>query len=320
MKNGLISIMLGVIILAGIVFKMQIGLNQYVEIIFGAIFVISGLEIFKKVKGEYLGHIFFGAILLADAFNLFSFDLKFYQLILLMIASYMLSSGIVTIFKRGDIVIKTKKHDPHNHDKRLEMSVPKRSDKEVYAQSDFDWTKLTGYAGTLENDVAKIKIDSDKDIFSKTISWNNEQIKITNKLKVSNIKVPERASAEVKIDKLTDYIFDFGFSVSDALIDLRNSKTKSLKINSSASKIVFIPPDSSDSSVDADLEITSLTIRLPKNVGLVLNHTGELNFKSFEGFSQKEDGTYVSNNYSESLCICYLNISSDMSRLSVQII
>lgn len=48
MKNGLISIMLGVIILAGIVFKMQIGLNQHVEIIFGAIFVISGLEIFKK--------------------------------------------------------------------------------------------------------------------------------------------------------------------------------------------------------------------------------------------------------------------------------
>jgi len=94
----------------------------------------------------------------------------------------------------------------------------------------------------------------------------------------------------------------------------------SFSLFSNSSKLVLIPSNTKDSSIDADLEISTLTVKLPEKVGLVLNQVGELNLRTFEGLIEREDGSYISANFSDAEYTCYLNISSEMSRLSIQII
>ena len=153
-----------------------------------------------------------------------------------------------------------------------------------------------------------------------TITQYHYVSRIENKLKVSNIKVPERSKMNTGIRNNLKYNLFTQLSVSDVFFDLRNSFPDNININSTASKIVLIPTNKKDSSVDADLEISTLTVKLPENVGLVLNQVGELNLRTFEGLIEREDGSYISANFSEAEFTCYLNISSEMSRLSIQLI
>lgn len=317
MKNGLIFILIGVIILLGIVFQINIGFYVFLELFFGIVFLIDGLKIFKKFKGTSLGSLIFGSILILDVFELLPTELTFGRIILLLIASYLVGMGISSIFIKG--IFSFKKSD-FGKDEKLEMEFPYNELNKKYELNTFlDWTKVNINSSNIESAV-KIKTTADKEIFKRDFNMDNSIIKISNKLKVSNIKVPERAKLQLYINKNIDYLLIGEYSVSDITLDLRETHLKDAKFKTTASKMVIIPSDSIDSVIDADFEISSIKIRLPHNVGLVLNHRGELNFKSFEGLEEREDGSYVSSNFSTAEHTCYLNISSEMSRIGVEII
>lgn len=316
MSGALVSILIGMIILLGIVFEITISFSLVIEILFGVAFLADGLKIFKYPKGDKVGSIIFGSILLMDAFNLFSQNLGFWQIILLLIASYLVGWGIFSVFTSNKF-LNLKNNDINDEHMKVEIPYNKNKYNLEYI---LDWTKLS-FIST-KSDIYNIKIEalSDEDIFRKSFEWNESELKVENKLKVSNIKIPERSMMTTWVREDLQYNFKLNLSVSDAFIDMRNSFPNGVNINSTASKIVLIPSNKKDSSIDIDLEISTLTLKLPKNVGLVLNQVGELNLKTFEGLIERENGSYVSANFSDTEYTCYLNISSEMSRLSIQLI
>ncbi|MDN5342378.1 MAG: hypothetical protein PWP28_1253 [Oceanotoga sp.] len=319
MISGIISILIGGIILLGIVFKLTISFNVIIELIIGISLIVSGMRIFKKIKGEYIGSLLFGLILVMDAFKLFPEKLKFWPIVLLMIASYFIGYGLANILSSGKFLFKSKKHH------EIEKNIMEFSDNNINELKkisfDVDWTKFNLNSNNQEQ-LFKLKSEINKDIFRSNMDFKEDEsaLKLKNKLKVSNIKIPEKAFMNLKIKKQKEYEIKSNVSVSEIFFDLRDIYLKNMKLKSTASKIIIIPSEFTDSIIDLDLEITSLTVKLPKKVGLVLNHIGELNLKNFEGLFQRDDGSYISSNYSDANQIVYLNISSEMSRLGVQII
>ena len=316
MTGAFVSILIGVIILLGIVFEITISFSIALEIFFGIVFLADGFKVFKHPKNDKIGSLIFGSILIMDAFNLFSENLSFWQIILLMIASYLVGWGIYSIFRSNKFVNIMNNKIVNDH---MKIEVPINSNRYDIKYS-LDWTKMNLSSKLSEEYNIKIDSYADADIFKRSFDWNDTELNVENKLKVSNIKVPERSKMNTGIRNNLKYNLFTQLSVSDVFFDLRNSFPDNININSTASKIVLIPTNKKDSSVDADLEISTLTVKLPENVGLVLNQVGELNLRTFEGLIEREDGSYISANFSEAEFTCYLNISSEMSRLSIQLI
>ncbi len=316
-SGGVIAILLGVIIILGVVFKISIGFSIIVELLFAAIFIAEGLKVFRHFKGEHLGSLFFGAILFTDAFSLLPQKLHFWQIILLMIASYLVGAGLVALFGAGEFIFKSSKQGPIQ---RIENDFPSNSLIKTYMlNSDTDWTKFNLSCGNGEQ-AFRMKLSMDKDIFRMKTSYEEGTLNIIDKLKVSNVKVPERSNLELFMDKNLEYKIDSTFNVSDVLLDMRELNIKNTKLNTTATKISIVPTDVADSVIDMNIEISALTIKVPKDVSLVLNHVGDLTFKTLEGLVKREDGSYVSSNYSQTRATCYLNISSEMSRLNIVLI
>jgi hypothetical protein len=319
MKNGLILIIIGIIILMGIVFNVSIGFLVILEIIFGLVFIAEGLKIFKKPKNDQVGSLIFGTILILDAFKVLPKTLTFWQIILLLIASYLVGEGIYMLFFKGTLKFKFNK-SPEEKEEKFEGDIPNNALLKKYdIENDFDWTKFSLNSSNMEEAV-KIRALSDKDIFKKSFKWDSKDIFLMNKLKVSNIKIPERAQISIKLNREKEYSLIGTYNVCDVFLDMRDMKFREMNLKMTASKLVIIPSDKIDSIIDADFEITSVSLKMPYNVGLVLSQKGELNFKTFEGLEQRDDGTYISSNYSDAEFICYFNISSEISKINVQII
>lgn len=316
MSGALVSILIGIIILLGVVFEITISFSIAVEIFFGVIFLADGLKVFKHPKSDKVGSIIFGSILLMDAFGIFTQNIGFWQIILLLIASYLIGWGIYSIFTSNRFLSINNNKIKDDH---MKIEVPFNNNK-YNLKYNIDWTKLSFVSTSSENYNVKIDSLSDGDIFRRSFDWDDNELKVENKLKVSNIKVPERSKMTSWIREDLKYNYLLNLSVSDVFIDMRKSFPDNVSFNSTASKIALIPSNKKDSSIDADLEISTLTVKLPENVGLVLNQVGELNLRNFEGLIEREDGSYISANFSEAKYTCYLNISSEMSRLSIQLI
>ncbi|MGM0640003.1 MAG: hypothetical protein ACQESN_01075 [Thermotogota bacterium] len=316
MTGAFVSILIGLIILLGIVFEITISFSIAVEIFFGIVFLADGFKVFKHPKSDKIGSLIFGSILIMDAFDVFAENLGFWQIILLMIASYLVGWGIYSVFTSSKFInVKNNRIE----DKHMKIEVPKNLNR--YDIKYFlDWTKLNFSSRTTEDYNIQVDSYADADIFKRSFNWNDSELNIENKLKVSNIKVPERSKMNTGIRTNLKYNLSTNLSVSDVFFDLRNSYPENININSTASKIVLIPSNKKDSSIDADLEISTITVKLSENVGLVLNQLGELNLRTFEGLIEREDGSFISANFSEAEYTCYLNISSEMSRLSIQLI
>jgi len=105
LTGAFVSILIGVIILLGIVFEITISFSIALEIFFGIVFLADGFKVFKHPKNDKIGSLIFGSILIMDAFNLFSENLSFWQIILLMIASYLSKAQMNTLQKKTAIPV-----------------------------------------------------------------------------------------------------------------------------------------------------------------------------------------------------------------------
>ncbi|PNR97873.1 hypothetical protein X927_10100 [Petrotoga mexicana DSM 14811] len=313
MQGRLILIALGILIVLSVIFNEFLVSFNLLEFFFTLIFLGYGLTFFKKRNVGTLGSLIFGIILLLDTFELFPTSLNFWELVLLMIASYIIAAGFKGLFHIR------KPHLKINKSIISENLPPKFIGDTLDLSTDVDWSSVTIDSSKIETPV-KVKAVIDNDIYSFKKEYDSSKVDILNKLKVSNVKVPERAKITVYLNENINYNYQAKLNVSVAFFDLRQIKTREVRIKSTASKITLIPSQKDNTTVDVDSEVSAINIKLPGDVALVLNHVGDLNFKNFGRMYQREDGTYVSDNFSEASYTCYLNISSEISRLNIEFI
>ncbi|PNR95571.1 hypothetical protein [Petrotoga olearia] len=313
MHGRIILIALGILIVLSVIFNEFLVSFSLIEFFFGVIFLVCGITSFKKRNVGTLGSLIFGTILMIDTFQLFPTSLDFGQLFLLMIASYIIDAGFSGLFHIR------KPHIRINKSIISENLPPKFTGNTLELTTDVDWSSLTIDSYKIDSPV-KVKAVIDNDIYSFKKEYDSSKVNIFNKLKVSNVKIPERAKITVYLNENTYYNYHADLNVCTAFFDLRRIKTREVRIKSTGSNITLIPSQNDNTSIDLNSEVSSINIKLPEDVSLVLNHIGDLNFKNFGRMYQREDGTYVTDNFSEAFYTCYLNISSEISRLNIEFI
>jgi hypothetical protein len=318
MQGRIILITLGILIFLSVLFNELLINLSIIKFFFGIIFLSYGFTFFKKRDTGSLGSLFFGVILLIDSFSLFPTVLNFWQIFLLLIASYILAAGLSGIFRV---------RRPHKKiNKEISISdYPKEfSGDSLNLSVDVDWSYITiepsRNLSIQSGSPLRIKASIDSEIYSFKKEYLDNEVKIFNKLMVSNVKVPRRSKISVYLNENISYGFLAKLNVSDGYLNFRNIKTNNVRVETTASKITIIPSEIDNSNIDIDSDVSSINVKLPNNTALIMNQLGELNFKNLEWMNQREDGSYISANFSEASYTCYLNISSEMSKLNIEFI
>ncbi|WP_129408645.1 hypothetical protein [Marinitoga lauensis] len=309
MIMGIISVLIGILIFASLIFKVSFTISAVIELILALIFIFDGMKIFKKIKSENLGNLIFGIILLFDLFNLFNFNASVGELILLFIGSQLLSSGLVSLFLR-DLSLKYSK----NYQTKNNNSFEIQTDKTLELKLDLDWNKCNITSHSEKN--LQINSEYNKSIFKQKIDFKDNILNFEEKLRINSINIPERARSSIYIPYKTNAILDVQSNVSDLILDLYEINSNYVKINSKASKIHLIPSSKNDSNIDINIQVSNLILEIPSNVFVVINFIGDLTLKDLNNFIQKDDSTLVSNNFEKSQYTCKINISSEMSKIS----
>ena len=271
-----------------------------------------GFPFTKKRSTGTLGSLIFGAILILDSFRLLPTPLNFWQIVLLMFASYILAAGLSGLFH-----IRKKPRKKANKEVLIFDLPPNFSEDSLDLITEVDWSYLNLEYSKINSPI-KVKASIDGEIYSFKKNYDVDKVTIYNKLKVSNVKVPRRAKISIYLKDDIKYSYVGKLNVSDGFLNFRQTNTKNIRIEVTASKVTIIPSEVDNSTIDINSEVSSINIKLPNNVALVLNQIGELNFKDLEWMIQRDDGSYVSANFSEALYTCYLNISSEMSKLNIE--
>ncbi|MFZ2830816.1 MAG: hypothetical protein WAZ22_09260, partial [Mesotoga infera] len=103
---------------------------------------------------------------------------------------------------------------------------------------------------------------------------------------------------------------------ADTVLDFSNLNLDRARVKTSLSRLSIIPSTLRDCIIDIDCEVTSLNIRVPKDVGISIVHEGELNWSNFNNLMERERG-YVSTNIDRASSTCQINVKSDMSKISI---
>ena len=316
MEGRIILIALGILIFISVLFNELFVNFGLIKFFFGVVFVAFGVPFYKKKSAGTLGNLIFGAILILDSFRLLPSPLNFWQIVLLMIASYILAAGLSGLFH-----VRKKPRKKINKE-ILIFDLPPTPDfkgDSLDLFTEVDWSYLTVESSKIETPL-KVKASIDGEIYSFKKDYDVDKVTVYNKLKVSNVKVPRRAKISIYLKDSIKYSYVGKLSVSDCFLNFRQNNIKDVRIEATASKVTIIPSEADNSTIDINSEVSSINIKLPNNVALVLNQIGELNFKDLEWMIQRDDGSYVSANFSEALYTCYLNISSEMSKLNIEFI
>ncbi|GAB6188876.1 hypothetical protein JCM30566_06150 [Marinitoga arctica] len=309
MVLGIISILIGFLIFANLIFNISFTLSILIESILAIIFIFDGLKIFKKLKSENFGNLIFGIILIIDLLDLFNFDASFGELILLFIGSQLLANGLIELFFREKL-LKFSQNKFIQNEKNFEL----KNDSPLKIIANIDWNKCN-ITSTFEN-VVKINSVYNKSIFNQKSIFEKNNLIFEEKLRINSINIPERAETVIHTSEHINSSFDISANVSDVTLDLYNIKSNYIKINSKASKIHLIPSAKTDSIIDINIQVSNLTLEIPSNVFVVINYIGDLTLKDLQNFIQKDDSTLVSNNFENSQYTCEINISSEMSKIS----
>lgn len=314
MEGRIILIALGILIFISVLFNELFVNFGLIKFFFGVVFVAFGVPFYKKKSAGTLGNLIFGAILILDSFRLLPSPLNFWQIVLLMIASYILAAGLSGLFH-----VRKKPHKKINKEILIFDIPPNFTGDSLDLSTEVDWSYLTVESSKIDYPV-RAKASIDGEIYSFKNSYDGDKVMVNNKLKVSNVKVPRRAKISIYLKDSIKYSYVGKLSVSDCFLNFRQNNIKDVRIEATASKVTIIPSEVDNSTIDINSEVSSINIKLPNDVALVLNQIGELNFKDLEWMIQRDDGSYVSANFSEALYTCYLNISSEMSKLNIEFI
>ncbi|AKI97486.1 hypothetical protein [Kosmotoga pacifica] len=315
MKIGaIIAIFIGVIIILSGVSTISISFWFVVQLIFAALFLNSGVKVFRYPSGEHFGSLIFSGILIIDAFGLWGVDWNFGELFLAMIGSYLVGWGLMSIFGSTRFMKKSPKSS------RQSLSISRPVEAEEY-EVDID-TNLTKVllVDTQRDKGIDATLNFDKKSFSGTLHYNKEgniaKIKAKCKAKAGVSSVLTKSRMNIELSSVPIVKFSAALDGVDAVLDFSNIKLDTATIKSNISRLSIVPSKLRDSRIDIDCEITSLNLRVPKDVGLTIVHQGELNWNNFDELIYREDG-YISRNIETAKSVCQVFIKSEMSKLSI---
>lgn len=315
MKIGaIIAIFIGIVIILSGISSIAISFWFVVQLIFAALFLNSGVKVFKYPSGEHLGSLIFSGILIIDAFSIWGVDWGFWELFLAMIGSYLVGWGLMSIFGNSRFMRRTPKSSRQN----LSISRPLEAD-EYNVDIDANLTKVL-LLDTQRNKGIDATISFDKKSFSGNLNYNKEGnsavIKAKCKAKAGVSSVLTKSRINVELNSSPVIKFNATLDGVDAVLDFSNIKLDNASIKSNISRLSIVPSKLRDSRIDIDCEITSLNLRVPREVGVIIVHQGELNWNSFDELVYRENG-YVSRNIETAKKVCQLFIKSEMSKLSI---
>jgi len=312
--GAIIAIFIGIVIILSGISSIAISFWFVVQLIFAALFLNSGVKVFKYPSGEHLGSLIFSGILIIDAFGFWGVNWDFWELFIAMIGSYLVGWGLMSIFGNSRFMKKSPKSSRQN----LSISRPLEAD-EYEVNIDANLTKVL-LLDTQRDKGIDATLGFDKKSFSGSLTYNKEgknaviKAKCKAKAGVSSVLTKSRINIELNSSPIVR--FNATLDGVDAVLDFSSIKLDNATIKSNISRLSIVPSKLRDSRIDIDCEITSLNLRVPRDVGITIVHQGELNWNSFDELVYREDG-YVSRNIENAKKVCQVFIKSEMSKLSI---
>ncbi len=296
MKFGaIVAIFLGLLIILSVTHVLP-SFSFAVEIFLAIIFLYNGFKVFRRFKAEHMGSLIFGAILVADL--LIGFNViknfrgwGFWELVVAMIGSYIVGWGIVVLFRKS--FFRADK-EPSSTRQTVNISRPEEFG-EIDVEVEANLTKVLLMDNSSNGIDANISFD--KLSFNGNLQYNMDKNRATLKA---------RCKAKAGVSSV----------LSKSRMNMENLNLDRARVKTSLSRLSIIPSALRDCIIDIDCEVTSLNIRVPKDVGISIVHEGELNWSNFNNLMERERG-YVSTNIDRAISTCQINVKSDMSKISI---
>ncbi|AEX85409.1 hypothetical protein XO10_04700 [Marinitoga sp. 1135] len=310
MIYGILFIILGALILLSLSGNI-ITIGIIIKGFLAAASIVFGISNFKKKTEEALASVIFGLLLVIDITIGFKNPLSFGDVFMLYIGSLLFSAGLIGIFS-FKVSISMKKNDKTQEEKVF--TPEKNSELKVYIDTSWSDNSVT----LNEDEKNKIKvIESYKNsLFKNYILFENNELKLKNKLRFDSIKSMEKMANIIKIPENYETHIEINSNTGNLLLDLFGINNKITKIDAKASKIHIIPSSKNDSEIYIKSYLSNIIFEIPNEVFVILKHNGEFSMKDLNNFIKKDDNTYVSNNFENSKYTCTINLVSEMSKIS----
>lgn len=139
----------------------------------------------------------------------------------------------------------------------------------------------------------------------------------TEGIKRKRLKAENKASIRLNPAPIWDIKLEIGAGAAD--FDLEAFKIRNVDINGgvSAIKLTMGMPAEEISKVDFDGGVSSLDIRIPQQAGCIIYVESALSSLKFPGFVKQEDGTYLSDNYTDSSKRIEIRLENGLSSIKV---
>ena len=139
----------------------------------------------------------------------------------------------------------------------------------------------------------------------------------TEGIKRKRLKAGNKASIRLNPAPIWDIKLEIGAGAAD--FDLKAFKIRNVDINGgvSAIKLTMGMPAEEISKVDFDGGVSSLDIRIPQQAGCIIYVESALSSLKFPGFVKQEDGTYLSDNYTDSSKRIEIRLENGLSSIKV---
>ena len=146
---------------------------------------------------------------------------------------------------------------------------------------------------------------------------NSRHIDISlEKTKVTRFRRHHIAEIKLNPEPLWDIKVDVG--AADIDLDLREFMVRNLDIDGGASSVEIVMGDKyQDAKVKIDAGVTSIKIRVPGEMACQVITETVLSSKNLEGFNKVADGTYVSENFSDSEKNIIIEVNAAVSSFQV---
>lgn len=316
MKIGaFIAIVFGIIIISSVVaFSLDFGM--IFEMLFAAAFLYNGLKTFRSFRGENLGSLIFAIILILDIFKVFG-PWNFWQLFFMMIGSFLIGWGIIEIIKKSII----KKENNYSSKKSLLIKRPDHEIDECNLEIDSNLTKIILMKTINDKNGLLASLNFDKSSFSGQLNYdlNNRKgsLKARSKARSGVSSVISKARLEVEIPQNILLKISANLDGLDGIFDFSSLKLDSAKFKTNLTRLTIIPSRITDSRIDINCDVTTLTLRIPKETSLVISQRGEMNWNNYNNLLIK-DNKFYSKNIDSADVRCHVFLNSDMSKLNIQ--
>lgn len=316
--KGFLIVIIGVLIILSVTIFFPISFWTFLECIFAFGFFAFGLKIFKRFKSEYLGSLIFSGFLIFDILNrIFNFmdrTWNFWQLIGLLIGSYLLSWGLSEIVRKSVKSSSIQKFTNQN----LELKKQEKYDN-FFLDIDLNLTRLLLVDnGSEEGFYSNLKFE--KTQFKGTLDnkVENSNCTLISKCKNKNdsIKGINKSIMNLEMNSFSVISGDINIDASDAILDFSKLKLKELNITSNLSRISLTLSSVFSGEITITSDVTSININIPKKAGVKIETNTFENLKGTENFEMSED-KIISKDILNCTFVSTIKLNSDMSKITL---